>query len=202
MYRRAALSLLALALTASCEASDPGAPAPPPPPPVPLPVTVSVGPDDAAISPLGTLRYQAISSSSVASWVWSLSDDTRGSISDDGLFRALQPGSIQVRACASNAPGICGAAMVTVVAPPSSGSAPAVTLVPDSALISPSQTVEFQAFGSNLVTPGWTWLSLDNATASISDSGVLTARRAGVMVVVACATSLPHYCGSAQVRVQ
>ena len=139
---------------------------------------------------------------SAAPAAWSLSDPTRGDIWADGVLQALQPGSFQVRACASNAPSICGAVTTAVVAVPASGFAPAVTLTPETAAISPGQTVEFLASASNFVPSGWTWLTLDSATASISASGLLTARRAGVSVVVACAMSLPHYCASALVRVQ
>jgi hypothetical protein len=201
MLRLAALSLLGLCLIAGCgEGPFPVAPAPPPPPP--FPVTVTVGPDDATIVVGGRLQYQALSTSTVTGWQWSLSDPTRGTISADGIFTASQPGALQVRACAANAPTICGAVAATVVGIPVSGGAPAVTVTPPTAVISAGQTVEFLVGAINFVTPGWTWVSLDDATASINASGLLTARRAGVTVVVACASSQPHYCGSAEVRVQ
>lgn len=200
MPRPAPLSLIGLSLVAGCYEPIPAAPLPPPPPP--LPVSVSLGPDDATIVSGGRLQYQAVSTSTVAGWEWSLSDPARGSISAEGVFVANQPGAVQVRACASNAPGICGAAAATVIAVPVSGDAPAVTLTPPTATISPGQTVEFLVGATNFVSSGWTWIALDAATATITPSGILTARRAGVTVVVACAASQPHYCGSSQVRVQ
>lgn len=206
MPRLATLALIGLGLVAGCSESTLAAPLPlplpPPPPPSPLPVTVTLGPDDATIVVGGRLQYQAVSTSTVAGWDWSLSDPARGGISAEGVLQALQPGAFQVRACARNAPGICGAVAATVVAVPAFGGAPAVTVVPETATISPGQTVEFLVRASNFVAPGWTWMALDSATASISANGILTARRAGVTVVVACATSQPHYCGSSQIRVQ
>jgi len=200
MFRLTAVALLALSLTAGCgEGSFPVAPAPPPPPP--LPVSVTVGPDDAAVVSGGRLQYQAVSTSTVTGWLWSLSDAARGSISSDGILTAAGPGPVQVKACAANAPAICGAVAATVVAAPASGGAPVVALSPAVANIALGQTVEFMAGAVNFTTPGWTWLSLDGATASIDANGLLTARRAGFAVVVACASSQPHYCASAQVQV-
>jgi len=118
------------------------------------------------------------------------------------VLLAGQPGAFQVRACASNAPSICGAVGAAIIAVPATGGAPTVTVTPEATTVSTGQMVEFMVTASNFVAPGWTWLALDNSTATITPAGLLTARRAGVTVVVACATNQPHFCGSAQVRVQ
>ena len=70
-------------------------------------VSVALGPDDATIVTGHKLQYQAISTSTVASWEWSVSIPAYGTIAPDGTFQAAQPGAFQMRACASNAPNIC-----------------------------------------------------------------------------------------------
>jgi hypothetical protein len=201
MSPRAELFLIGLLLTAGCGSGDYAA-GPVPPPPPPLPVTVTVGPDDAAIAAGQTLKYQAVSTSTVASWLWSVSDPAKGSISSDGLFLAVVPGAVQIRACASNAPSICGAAGATVLGPPGDPGSAAISVTPAADTISVTQSVQFTATATGFVTPGWTWSAIDYAVATIDGNGLLTARRPGAVVVVACATNQPHYCGSAEVHVR
>ena len=62
-----------------------------PPPPPPPPITVSMGPADAAIAIGGALQYQAISSSTVAGWEWSVQDPTRATISTGWSSRRGSP---------------------------------------------------------------------------------------------------------------
>ncbi|HEU5217416.1 MAG TPA: Ig-like domain-containing protein [Gemmatimonadales bacterium] len=200
MIRPRILTLLGLGLMAACD--EPASVGPVPPPPVPPLITVLVGPDDATIVSGRSLQYQAVSTSTVAGWEWSVPNPVYGTISANGTFTAGQPGTFQILACASNGPSICGAVRVTVVALPASGGAPAITLLPESTVISIGQTVEFMATASNFTPSGWTWLALDNATATIDANGLLTARRPGLTVVAVCSTDQPHYCSSAQVRVQ
>lgn len=52
-------------------------------------------------SPANKLQYQAISTSTVARWEWSVSNPASGTIAPDGTLPAAQPGAFQVRACAS-----------------------------------------------------------------------------------------------------
>jgi hypothetical protein len=87
-----------------------------PPPPPPAPITVSMGPADAVIAVGGALQYQAISSSTVAGWDWTVLDPTRATVSASGRLTGQAAGSSRVRACATNAPSICGVADFTVVA--------------------------------------------------------------------------------------
>lgn len=201
MTPRKALLQIGLVLTAGCGSGDYAA-GPLPPPPPPLPVTVTVGPVDAVIAPGQTLKYQAVSTSTVASWLWSVSDPGKGSISSDGLFRAVAAGPVQIEACAANAPAICGAAGATVLGTPTDPLLAIVTITPAADTVSVSQSVQFTAAATGFETPGWSWSALDNAVATIDGNGLLTARRAGGVVVVACATNQPHYCGSAEVHVR
>lgn len=172
-----------------------------PPPPPPAPITVSMGPADAVLAVGSALQYQAISTSTVAGWDWSVLDPTRATISIDGRLTGQAAGASRVQACATNAPLVCGVADFAVVAG-SGASAPAVTVEPGQATVAVGQSLEFSATAVNFVQPAWIWSSLDPATATISASGALTGRRPGSAVVVACAPASPRYCGTAVVRVQ
>ena len=168
-----------------------------PPPPPPAPVSVSMGPADAVVAVGGSLRYQAISTSTVAGWEWSVQDPARATVSTSGLLTAQAVGASRVQACATNAPLICGVADFTVVA-----GSPAVTVEPGQATVAVGQSLEFSATAVNFAQPAWVWSSMDPATASISPSGALTGRRPGSVVVAACAPASPRYCGTAVVQVQ
>jgi hypothetical protein len=169
-----------------------------PPPPPPAPITVSMGPADAVI---GALQYQAISTSTVAGWEWSVLDPTRATISTSGRLTGQAAGTSRVQACATNAPAVCGVADFTVVAASGAG-APAVSVEPGQATVAVGQSLEFAATAVNFAQPAWIWSSMDPATATISESGALTGRRPGSAVVAACAPAPPRYCGTAIVQVQ
>jgi len=172
-----------------------------PPPPPPPPISVSMGPADAVIAVGGSLQYQAVSTSTVAGWEWSVLDPTLATISTSGRLTGQAAGTSRVRACATNAPSVCGVADFSVVAG-SGSAAPAVSVEPGQATVAVGQTVEFAATAVNFVQPAWIWSSMDPATATISASGALTGRRPGSAVVAACAPAPPRYCGTAVVQVQ
>jgi uncharacterized protein YjdB len=162
---------------------------------------VSLGPADAVLAAGATLQYQAVSTSTVAGWEWSVQDPTRATVSTGGLLTGQAAGTSKVQACATNAPLVCGVADFTVVAAAGSG-APAVSVVPGQAMVAVGQSLEFSATAVNFPQPAWIWSSLDPATATISASGALTGRRPGSAVVAACAPAPPRYCGTAVVQVQ
>ena len=172
-----------------------------PPPPPPAPITVSMGPADAVLAVGGALQYQAVSTSTVAGWDWSVLDPTRATISTSGRLTGQAAGTSRVQACATNAPLVCGVADFTVVAA-SGVNAPAVTVEPGQATVAVGQSLEFSAAAVNFAPQPWIWSSMDPATATISESGALTGRRPGRAVVVACAPASPRYCGTAVVQVQ
>ena len=172
-----------------------------PPPPPPAPITVSMGPADAVIAVGGALQYQAISTSTVAGWEWSVLDPTRATISTSGRLTGQAAGASRVQACATNAPSICGVADFTVVAVSGSGG-PAVSVQPGEATVAVGQSLEFAATAVNFAQPVWLWSSMDPATATISGSGAVTGRRPGTAVVAACAPAPPRFCGTAVVQVQ
>jgi len=172
-----------------------------PPPPSPPLITVTLGPADAALAVGGVLQYQAISTSTVAGWEWSVLDPARATISTSGRLTGQAAGTSRVRACATNAPSVCAVADFTVVAA-SGASAPAVSVEPGQATVAVGQSLEFAATAVNFAQPAWIWSSMDPATATISASGALTGRRPGSAVVAACAPAPPRYCGTAVVQVQ
>ena len=172
-----------------------------PPPPPPAPITVSMGPADAVLAVGGGLQYQAVSTSTVAGWDWSVLDPTRATVSTGGLLTGQAAGTSRVQACATNAPLVCGVADFTVVAAAGSG-APAVSVVPGQAMVAVGQSLEFSATTVNFTQPAWTWSSMDPATATITTAGQVTGRRPGRAVVAACAPAPPRYCGTAVVQVQ
>ena len=83
-----------------------------PPPPPPAPITVSMGPADAVLAVGGGLQYQAVSTSTVAGWDWSVLDPTRATVSTGGLLTGQAAGTSRVQACATNAPLVCGVALM------------------------------------------------------------------------------------------
>lgn len=199
MSRAVVLALLAVVgCFGGIETSPVGEIPPPPPPPS---ISVSMGPEDATIAVGASLQYQAVSTSTVAGWEWSLSNTARASITSAGSLLALEPGTVRIQACATNAPSVCGVADLTIVAAPP-GSAPAVSVLPVTTRIAVGQSVEFTAMAVNFAEPSWVWSSMDQLTATISPSGTLTGRRPGLVVVAACAPSPPRYCGTASVQVQ
>lgn len=172
---------------------------PVPPPPPGAPIFATVGPDGVVISVGGKLQYQATSNATVAGWDWSVTDPSKATISLSGEVTGVAQGQTKVKACATNTPSLCGVADLTVaiVSPlPSS-----ITVTPAAPDLQVGQSVEFTAT-SNFNDGGWTWQSLDDATGTISATGQLTGRRAGNVVVVACAKNEPHLCGSAVAHVR
>ena len=160
-----------------------------------------MGPEDATIAVGASLQYQAVSTSTVAGWDWSLNNTARASITPGGSVFGLQPGAVRIQACATNAPSVCGVADLTIEAAPPGG-APAVSVLPATTHIGVGQSVEFTAMAVNFAEPSWAWSSMNQLTATISPTGTLTGRRPGLVVVAACAPSPPRYCGTASVQVQ
>jgi hypothetical protein len=160
-----------------------------------------MGPDQAALVVGGTLQFQAVARNSVVTgWIWSVTDGSLASVSSTGVVTGRAAGSVGIRACGANAPSTCAGVTLTIVPVPAGG-VPLVAVIPPTGTIMTGQSVEFAASATNFDPAGFTWTSLDDVTASITSNGTLTGRQPGTVVVAACSTSLPHFCGSAIVVV-
>jgi len=177
--------------------SSVGTPAPPPP----APVSIFLGPLDATIAVGSRLQFQPVARISVTGWDWTVSDPALAYISSAGLVEARAAGLVRVRACATNSPHVCGVADLAIVAAPASGT-PTVSVSPGMVEAFVGQAIDFSAVASYFATTTWSWSTLDPLVATISEQGTLAALRPGGVVVVACASSTPRYCGTAVVNVR
>ena len=194
---------LALPVLAGCggdalPSSSAGTPLPPPPP---APVSIFLGPTDATISVGSRLQFQPVTRISVAGWDWTVSDPGLATVSPAGLVEGHAAGLVRVRACATNSPHVCGVADLAIDAALATG-APAVSVAPGMAEAFVGQGIDFSATAAYFVAATWSWSTLDPLIATITAEGALTALRPGGVVVVACASSTPRYCGTAVVNVR
>ena len=191
-----------LLLAAGCfPAREPTTPGEIPPPGHPPAITISMGPSDGAIAVGKTLQFQATANISAAGWLWSSRNAGVATVGAGGMVLGMSPGTVQIQACAANAPTFCGLAELTVVEAPA-GAVPEVTVEPGVITISVGQSLDYTATAVNFAEPDWVWFSVDPATATITSDGRLTGRRQGAAVVAACAPVVPKYCGTAVVQVQ
>ena len=183
--------MLAVLSLASCGKDSPTRPepTPPPEPPAPsVPTRIDITPGNASLDAVGqTVQLaaavfdqngQAIS----APVAWSSSDATVASVSATGLVTALKNGTAQITARAGNA-----SASITVSI---SQNAVRIVIVPESAALDAiGQTVQLTATvydrnGQAISAPA-AWSSSDEAVASVSATGLVTALKNGTARITA-----------------
>ena len=173
--------MLAVLSLASCGKDSPTRPEPEPPAPS-VPTRINITPGNASLDAVGqTVQLaaavfdrngQAIS----APVAWSSSDATVASVSATGLVTALKNGTVQITARAGNA-----SASITVSI---SQNAVRIVIMPESAALDAiGQTVQLTATvydrnGQPIVDPA-AWSSSDEAVASVSETGLVTALKNG-----------------------
>ena len=179
--------MLAVLSLASCGKDSPTRPEPEPPAPS-VPTRINITPGNASLDAVGqTVQLaaavfdrngQAIS----APVAWSSSDATVASVSAAGLVTALKNGTAQITARAGNA-----SASITVSI---SQNAVRIVIMPESAALDAiGQTVQLTATvydrnGQPIVDPA-AWSSSDEAVASVSETGLVTALKNGMAQITA-----------------
>lgn len=113
--------------------------------------------------------------------IWSTSDAAKASVSPTGLVRTHEAGIVSVTATVE---GISGSAGITVVIPVA-----VVSIEPDSAEMVPTDTIRLVAalYGPTLEPPTDSgivvWTSSDTARATVSSSGLVSARHSGSVYI-------------------
>ena len=144
----------------------------------------------AAISPLNATNQNV---------TWSSSDNTVATVSATGLVTAVKVGTATITATSVANTSLKGTCAVTVTAiPPTS-----VTVDPASASIQKSQTKQLTA---NVLPAGAddksvTWTSSDNAVATVSASGLVTAVKVGTATITATSVANTGLKGTCAVTV-
>ncbi len=157
---------------------------------IPRQVTsVLVSPSTAELSVGGTVQLQARARDAWndeipgRTYDWSSSNPARATVSSSGLVRGFSPGQVTITAATG---GRSGTAAVTVVALPVAS----VTVEPADALMIRNSQRQFtarlyDANGGELTGRQVTWSSSSDRLATVSASGVVTARRRGIVTITA-----------------
>ena len=195
--RRLALTIflaIGLPLLAACGKDSPTAPEPPapppPPPPTPVPTRIEVTPSSVSLNAIGqTLQLTAQvfdqnnAVMSGATVVWSSSALSVATVNGQGLVTAVGNGSATVTARSGSA-----SASVPVTMMQSAGS---IVIEPSSAtLMSLGETVQLSASvldgnGQPVAGAEVTWSSSDEAVATVSAQGLVTAVGNGSATIAA-----------------
>ncbi len=187
----ASLALLALATCGKDSPTKPSPPQPPPPPPVqPVPTRITITPATVSLTAVGQTRKltasvldqngQPIAGANVS---WSSSSTAVATVTSQGLVTAVMNGTAQITARAGNA-----SASVTVTV---AQSAVRITISPPSAtLMAIAETVQLTAAvldqnGQPVEGAVVTWSSSDEAVATVSPQGLVTAVMNGAAQITA-----------------
>lgn len=129
---------------------------------------------------------------STAGVVWRSDAPGVASVADDGLVRAIAPGTASIRATLGE---IAGAAPVTVSA------VPTLAIEPPDAEVATECTVAFRALLEGSERADVRWTSSDTAVARVGASGLATGRAPGTALVGAALTDELRIQGVATLRV-
>ncbi|SOD02103.1 Ig-like domain (group 2) [bacterium JGI 053] len=113
---------------------------------------------------------------------WTIADSAVATIATGGSVRALAPGTARATATVE---GVSGSARVIVMSPPAAAVA-RVAVIPDSLVLHPGQTGDFNAAaydaeGHVLTGRAVTWTSADSAVATVGADGTVTAVALGTV---------------------
>jgi len=161
------------------------------PPPAAV-ARVAVSPDSIALQPgqaiaLGATAYDAENHVLTGRTVtWTTADSTVAKVGAGGIVTAVSAGSARITATVE---GVTGSTKVTVVAPPPAGVA-RVDLAPDSVVLQPGQTGDFDATaydadGHVITGRAIAWMIADSAVATIGAGGTVTAVSPGTARITA-----------------
>jgi hypothetical protein len=113
--RQSTIKILVTLLLFACSSAI-DLPIIPPPPPTPPVLVVRVTPTGAAVMVNSSLQMTAsLAGYPDASWLWSVNDTTRASITAAGLLQTKQTGNIIIQACVTGSLAACGVATLTIV---------------------------------------------------------------------------------------
>ena len=171
--------------------SAPTPPAQPPQPPPPTTATVAVTFDSSSLAPGHTAQAHAIPMDSRGieltgkGATWSASNTSVATVSTTGLVTAKAAGSVSIKATVD---GISGSASLNVSVPAPTTAMVAVTL--DSTSMAAGHTAQAHAVakdskGNVLSGKSATWTPSNTTVASVSSSGVVTAKSVGTSSIQA-----------------
>ncbi len=167
-------------------------------------VQVMVAPSSASLLTGDTLTLAAtVAAPSGTSTVvnWTSSANAVATVNGSGRVTAIAAGTAQITATSVANPAASASATVTVRAP----TVQSVVLQPDSIalLTGASQTLQAVVTADPGVSTALTWSSSDNAIATVSGAGVVTAvSPGGPIVITATSTAAPARSGSTRVVVE
>lgn len=155
-------------------------------------VRVQVIPDSLVLSQGATGGFSAVAYDSTGNALagrtvtWTSSDSVTATVGSTGTVTAVSPGAATVSATVE---GVSGTARVIVTAPPPVRAA-RVKVEPDSVVLRPGQTGDFNAIafdsaGNVLTGRGVSWTISDSTVARLSGEGGVTALSAGTAQVTA-----------------
>lgn len=181
--RSTAACLLLAAAASACEANGTTDPDPEPVASVTVSAPGTTLPVEATVQLTATLRDAAGVTLTDRTVTWTSLDPVVARVDSTGLVTALAPGSVVVRA---GAEGQTGDITLTVTPPPVAS----VTVSPDTATLKVDSVLQLavtlrDAGGRVLTGRAVAWSSTDTARARVSATGLVTARAAGAVAVVA-----------------
>ncbi len=175
---------------------EPSTPTPPAPPPAPVATSISVTPSSHTLATIGAtvqlmamVRDQNNNPMTGQAVTWSSSNTAVATVSGNGLVTAVANGAAQIRAQSGNA---TGTANITVAEPVPTR----ITVAPTShTLKAIGETVQLSATvrdQRNNIMSGQsiTWSSGDDAVATVSGAGLVTAVSNGMAEITATSGSL------------
>jgi uncharacterized protein YjdB len=200
----AALSaLLALSIVAACSVGDARLVGPPTPsdssrtPSAPIPASVSVTAPATQLLQSATMPLRAVAldasgdTVSGASFTWNSSNPQVAAVSGDGILTAMQAGATSITASTGSITSNTLAMTVTAPVPPTVNTI--VVTAPSYSLkllqTRQAQAVAYDASGNVLKGINFTWSSSNTLVATVSNTGLITARLAGTTMIMAVSGS-------------
>jgi hypothetical protein len=172
----------------------------------PVVTSVTVSPAESTLQ-VGTTRELAAAVQGEGDFddtvTWSSSDDEIASVSESGLVTAVAEGTATITATSNETPGVTGTATVIVTTEPVETEVTAVTVTPATASLAPGATQQLNASvtGTGDYDDTVTWSSSDDAIATVSDSGLVTAVAEGTATITATSNETPEVAGTAAITV-
>ncbi|OQA95662.1 MAG: Gellan lyase precursor [Bacteroidetes bacterium ADurb.Bin217] len=137
-----------------------------------------------------------------SSVTWTSSNDAIATVTPNGVITAVAAGTVTITATSVSAPTVSGTATIVIsnnVVVPT-----AITIIPATAVsVEPGQTVvlSLSFTPANTTEQAVTWVSSDNAIATVSASGVVTGVAPGIVTITVTSSSAPTVSTTKQVTV-
>lgn len=170
----------------------------------PVKVTgITVTPASKSLAVAGTVQLSATVEPSTATnktYIWSSSDETIATVSNDGLVTAVKIGSCTIKATAQDGSNVVGECAITV----ETTKVTSITVLPATATlkVADTQTLTASVLPNDATDKSYVWSSSDEAIATVDATGKVTAVAKGSCSIKATAQDGSAVVGECAVTVE